>query len=104
MFFVSKKKYNEMVAERDKWDGIAARAIEHNGRLLAQVDKAIKEMEEIQELNHRLVEHNDVLLAQCQELETKLKFAIKQRDYYYDLLENTSDAYEEGQATSREAE
>jgi methionyl-tRNA formyltransferase len=75
MWFVSKKKYNEMVAERDKWDGIAARAIEHNGRLLAQVDKAIKEMEEIQELNHRLVSHNDELLTCVKELE-------KQRDMW----------------------
>lgn len=61
-------------------------------------------MKEIQELNHRLVEHNDELLAHCQELEAKLDFVIKQRDYYYDLLESTSDAYEEGKAISREAE
>lgn len=103
-WFVSKKKYNAMVAERDKWDGIAADAVAQNGRLLTQIDKVIKEMEEIQELNHRLVDCNDKLLARVKELEVKLDFVIKQRDYYYDLLESTSDAYEEGKAISREAE
>ena len=39
-----------------------------------------------------------------EELEAKLAFAIQQRDYYYDLLESTSNAYEEGKAISREAE
>ena len=47
MWFVSKKKYNEMVAERDKWDGIASEAIAQNGRLLTQIDKTIKEMKDI---------------------------------------------------------
>jgi predicted transcriptional regulator len=93
-WFVSKKKYDAMVADRDKWDEIASKAVAQNGRLLTQMDEAVKEMKEIQELNHRLVEHNDELLAQCQELETKLKFAIKQRDYYYDLLENSSEVEE----------
>ena len=77
MFFVSKKKYNEMVAERDKWDGIASEAVAQNGRLLVQIDEAIKEMKEIQELNHRLVRHNDELLTHCQELE-------KQREMWRD--------------------
>lgn len=27
MWFVSKKKYDAMVAERDKWDGVAAESI-----------------------------------------------------------------------------
>ena len=34
MWFVSKKKYDAMVAERDKWDGIASEAVAQNGRLL----------------------------------------------------------------------
>ena len=91
MWFVSKKKYDAMVAERDKWDGIAAKAIEHNGQLLAQIDRAIQEMEDIQKLNHRLVVHEEKMLAKMRELEAKLDFVIKQRDYYYDLLESTSE-------------
>lgn len=73
MFFVRKKKYDAMVAERDKWDGIAAKTVAQNGRLLIQIDEAIKEMKEIQELNHQLVKYNDVLLARVKDLETKLQ-------------------------------
>ena len=94
MWFVNKKKYDAMVAERDKWDGIASEAVAQNGRLLTQIDETIKEMKEIQELNHQLIKHNDVLLAYTKELEAKLDFAIKQRDYYYDLLESTSEMEE----------
>lgn len=96
MWFVSKKKYDAMVAERDKWDSIASEAIAQNSRLLAQADKTIKEMKSIQELNHRIIKLNDELIAHCKELEAKLSLVIKQRDYYYDLLENTSEA--EGEA------
>lgn len=78
--FIRKKKYNELVAERDKWDGIASEAVAQNGRLLAQIDSAIKEMKEIQELNHQLVKHNDVLLAYAKELE-------KERDMWRERAE-----------------
>lgn len=92
--WISKKKYNEIVAERDKWDDIASRAVKQNGRLLEQWDATIEEMKGVQELNHQLAKHNDVLLAYAKELEAKLDFAIKQRDYYYDLLESTSEVKE----------
>ena len=75
MWFVSKKKYDAMVAERDKWDNIASEAVAQNSRLLTQIDEAIKEMKEIQELNHQLVKSNDVLLAYTKQLE-------KQRDMW----------------------
>ena len=77
MWFVSKRKYDAMVAERDKWNSIASEAIAQNGRLLVQADKAIKEMKEIQELNHRMVKLNDELLVYCKELEAKLDFATR---------------------------
>ena len=102
--WISKKKYNELVEQKDEFERIASNAVAQNGRLLDGLHEAVEEMKGIQELNHQLVKHNDELLAHCRELETKLSFAIKQRDYYYDLLENTSDAYEEGKAISREAE
>lgn len=94
MWFVSRKKYDAMVAERDKWDSVASEAVAQNGRLLEQWDATIEEMKGIQELNHQLAKHNDVLLAYTKELEAKLDLAIKQRDYYYDLLENTSEVEE----------
>ena len=104
MWFVSKKKYNELLKQKDDFERIAGNAVAQNGRLLDWQKKVLEEMKSIQELNHTLVDRNEELLAHCQELKTKLDFAIKQRDYYYDLLEDASDAYEEGKAISREAE
>jgi uncharacterized coiled-coil DUF342 family protein len=102
--WISKKKYNELIEQRDEFNRIATNAVAQNGKLLDEWHEVMEEMKSIQTLNHQLIEHNDDLLAHCRELEAKLNLAIKQRDYYYDLLENTSDAYEEGQAISREAE
>lgn len=93
MWFVSKKKYDAMVAERDKWDGIASEAVAQNGRLLTQIDEAIKEMKEIQELNHQLVNCNDELLARVEELKNKLDFMTEQRDYYYNLLKDAGEVH-----------
>ena len=89
--WISKKKYNELVAQKDDFERIAMNTVAQNGRLLDEWDAAIKEMKSIQELNHQLVERNEGLLAHVKELEAKLDFAIKQRDYYYDLLESTSE-------------
>lgn len=104
MWFVSKKKYNELLEQKKDFERIAMNAVTQNGRLLEEWGTAIEEMKSIQELNHGLVRHNDELLARVKELEAKLGFVIKQRDYYYDLLESANDAYEEGKAISREAE
>ena len=89
--WISKKKYNELVVQRDDFNRIATDAVAQNGRLLEEWDAAIKEMKSIQEFNHTLVDHNEELVARCNELKTKLDFVIKQRDYYYDLLESTSE-------------
>ena len=94
MWFVSKKKYNELLKQKKDFERIAINAVTQNGRLLDDWGAAIEEMKSIQELNHRLVRHNDELLARVKELEAKLDFAIKQRDYYYDLLESTSEVEE----------
>lgn len=85
--WISKKKYNELVEQRDNFNKIATDAIAQNGRLLEEWDAAIKEMKSVQELNHRLVKLNDELLAHCRELEEKLAFMKKQRDYFCSLLE-----------------
>jgi hypothetical protein len=94
MFFVSKKKYNALLEQKKDFERIAMNAVTQNGRLLEEWDAAIKEMKDIQKLNLRLVEHNDELLASVKELRVKLAFAIQQRDYYYDLLEDTSEVKE----------
>ena len=159
--WISKKKYNELVAQKDDFERIATNAVAQNGRLLDEWHEAIEEMKDIQRLNHILVNRNDELFARVKELETelqgarqysqqwaddfeeldiaygqleidrdrlreerdhyeercqylegevedkeeleaKLNFAIKQRDYYYDLLEDTSDAYIKGKTVGEE--
>ena len=92
--WISKKKYNELIAQKDDFERIASNAVAQNGRLLDDWDAAIKEMKDIQRFNHILVDRNEELVTQCKELQAKLDFAIKQRDYYYDLLENTSEVEE----------
>lgn len=89
--WISKKKYNALLEQKKDFERIAANAVTQNGRLLEEWDTAIKEMKSIQELNHKLARHNDELLDSVKDLKAKLDFAIKQRDYYYDLLESTSE-------------
>lgn len=161
--WISKKKYNELIKQKEDFERIAANAVTQNGRILDRWKEVLEEMKDIQRLDHIIVNRNEELLARCkeleaekdglelriailntdydaldyehvkvcreaevcrkerdhyeercrylegeiedkEELETKLDFAIKQRDYYYDLLENISDGYSEGKAISREAE
>ena len=102
--FIRRKTYNELIAQKDNYEKIAHNTIQLNGRIIESNERILTEMKDIQELNHNLQRRNEELLARVEELEAKLDFVIKQRDYYYDLLESTSDAYEEGKAISREAE
>ena len=102
--WISKKKHNELVAQKDDFEKIARDAVQQNGRLLDEWYEAIEKMKSIQELSHQLLRRNDELLARAKELEVKLDFVAKQRDYYYDLLENTSCTYEEHIVISMEAE
>lgn len=87
--WISKKKYNELIAQRDDLERVATNAVAQNDRLLDAWHDAIEEMKDIQKLNNRLVKLNDELLVEVKELKAKLAFVTKQRDYYYDLLENT---------------
>jgi hypothetical protein len=101
--WISKKKYNALLEQKKDLERIAANAVEQNGRLLDDWGAAIEEMKSIQKLNHNLQQSNEVLLAYTKELEAKLDFAIKQRDYYYDLLENTEGVHV-GDVVVKEAE
>ena len=89
--FIRRKVYNELLEQRSDFERIAVKAVAQNGRLLDEWHENLEEMKEIQKLNHRLEERNEGLVARCRELEAKLDFVIKQRDYYYDLLEDTSE-------------
>jgi predicted nucleic acid-binding Zn-ribbon protein len=148
--WISKKKYNALVAQKEDFERIASNAVTQNGRLLDQWKEVMEEMYDIQRFNHVLVDRNEELVAmvdemrseldttrrqveelehqlteteidlwdaqataeayktekedmesryiaeqnECGRLRSKLEFAIQQRDYYYDLLENTSEVEE----------
>ena len=92
--WISKKKYNELVAQKDDFERIASETIQLNGRVIDSNARILEEMKSVQELNHRLQQRNEELLAHIEELEAKLRFVIQQRDYYYDLLESTSEVEE----------
>ena len=86
--FIRKKKYMELIKQKDEFEKIAFDTIQLNGRVIDNNERIIEEMNGIQELNHSLQQQNETLVGYIKELEAKLDFAIKQRDYYYDLLEN----------------
>lgn len=92
--WISKKKYNELIAERDNYNRLAFETIQLNGRVIDNNARILEEMKGVQELNHNLQQQNEVLVAYTEELKAKLEFAIQQRDYYYDLLESTSEVEE----------
>ena len=92
--WISKKKYNELLEQKQDFERVATNAVAQNGRLLDDWGAAIERMEELEKSNLRLTERNEGLLGRIKELEAKLSLAIKQRDYYYDLLESTSEVEE----------
>ena len=78
--WISKRKYNALLEQKNDFERIAGNAVAQNGRLLDQWHEAIEEMKSIQELNHQLVRHNDELVARVKELE-------KQRDMWRERAE-----------------
>lgn len=84
MWFVSKKKYDEMERLCKMWK-VSAEGADKRAEAWQKV--AIS----CQEDNERLVTQEEEMLAKMKELEAKLAFVIRQRDYYYDLLETTSE-------------
>jgi hypothetical protein len=94
MWFVSKKKYNALLEQRNNYERIAYEAVQQNSRLLEEVAKLNELNQQINETDKGLVELNDALIVELDGLKEKLKFVIKQRDYYYDLLESTSEVEE----------
>ena len=83
MWFVSKKKYDAMVAERDKWDRIAADSM----RLCQEFREQAARWENIarscQEDNKRIIAHEEETLAALKQLE-------KQRDMWRERAEEES--------------
>lgn len=92
MFFVSKKKYDALLKQKEDFERIATNAVAQNDRLLEEWDTAIKEMKSIQELNHRIARHNDELLAHCSELEAKLSRTTEHIQLADDTIFDIEDA------------
>ena len=84
MWFVSKKKYDDMERLCRTWKASAEGA-----NKMAEAWKKVALA--CQEDNTYLVAKEEEMLAKMKELEAKLIFVRKQRDFYYDLLENTSE-------------
>ena len=93
MWFVSKKKYNALLQQKEDLERIAMNAVTQNGRLLDDWDAAIEEMKSIQVLNHRLVERNDGLLTRIKELEAELEGARQTIQQWADDFEELDLAY-----------
>lgn len=89
--WISKKKYNELVAQKDEFERIAYEAVQQNGRLLEEMAKMNELQKQMNETDKGLVALNDSLIIELEGLKEKLKLVIAQRDYYYDLLESTSE-------------
>lgn len=69
--FIRRKKYNELVEQKNEFERIATNAVAQNGRLLDEWHRVLEEMKEIQKLNHDLVDRNEKLSARCREFEAK---------------------------------
>lgn len=119
--WISKKKYNELIEQRDNYEKIASETIQLNGRVIDSNARILEEMKGVQELNHRLQQRNEELLARVKELEAEkegleLRVDILNTDYdaldyehvrvcrRVEELQARIDAYEEGKYIVREAE
>lgn len=86
--FVSWKKLCKIAQEEaEAWRRIAADKTEHVEALLEQI-------KDLYDKRANMYNYCCELKREKEELEAKLDFAIKQRDYYYDLLESTSEMEE----------
>ena len=103
MFVSWKKRCKTAQEEAEAWQKIAAGKEERIEELLEQIKDLYNKRSDMYNYCCELKRDKDELLVRVEELEAKLHFVIRQRDYYYDLLENNSE-FVEGKAISREAE
>ena len=89
--FTSGKETPQIFKKKEDFGRIACETIQLNGRTLDSNKELLQKMRDTQDLNYSIQQRNEELLAKIKELEAKLNFVIKQRDYYYDLLENAGE-------------
>lgn len=75
MWFVRKKKYDEMKQSRERWKTLADRWMSHVEDANKLADEWKKVAVSCQEDNKRLVAHEEEMLAKMKELETELRKA-----------------------------
>ena len=102
--FISKKKYNEIIAEKEAFGKIAFDVHEQNKELL-------QEMREIQDLNWQINERcKKVYRDYCdasekvRELTELVEALTRQRDSYFKLLEERGAIYESDTYAEQEVE
>ena len=78
--FISKKKYQELVAERDKWREVATETSATNSQLLT-------ELKEMHAIAKTVNDHNGQLIKQNKLLKEARDYAAGMAEYYKDLLE-----------------
>jgi predicted transcriptional regulator len=70
--FITKKRYNEIMKERENALDLAKRTIEANGRLLTQQDSTLQLCKEINNENKCLVDELEELKKKLKEAEAKI--------------------------------
>lgn len=82
--FISKKKYQALLAERDEWEKLATETSAQNGRLLT-------ELKEMHAIATRVNENNGQLIKQNKLLKEARDYAAEMAEYYKDLLESETE-------------
>lgn len=95
MFVSWRKLCKTAQEEAEAWRKIAAGKEEYIEELLEQIKDLYNKLDVMYNYGLELKRDKDELLARVKELEAKLDLAVKQCDYYYNLLENTSEVEEE---------
>lgn len=93
MCFVSKKKYNALLKQKEDFERIAMDAVTQNGRLLDEWDTTLKEMKSIQELNHQLGKRNEELFTRIKDLETELQETRQDNQKWAEEFEELDNSY-----------
>ena len=98
--WISKKKYNELVEQKQDFERIASNAVAQNGRLLDHWKGVMEEMHDIQRFNHVLVDRNEELVAMVDEMRSALDTARRQvEELEHQLTETEIDLWD-AQATA----
>lgn len=82
--FISKKKYQALIAERDRWEKLATETSATNSQLLT-------ELKEMHAIAKTVNDHNGQLIKQNKLLKEARDYAAGMAEYYKDLLESKTE-------------